>query len=100
MRSPRDHVRLRRVGRRRASAHFVAVLGPSWTGRTRLGLAVGRRVGGAVERNRVKRHVREWFRRSRATLPAAVDVVIIARQGAAECRGAEIAQELRKLLAC
>lgn len=100
LRSPRDYARLRRAGRRRAGAHFVAVVAPGRTGQTRLGLAVGRRVGGAVERNRVKRRVREWFRRSRCTLPAGVDLVIIARTGAADLPGPAVARELGRLLAC
>jgi len=53
-------------------------------GVTRLGLVVSRRVGGAVVRNRVKRVVREWFRRHRSLLPKGVDLVVIARSDAAD----------------
>jgi ribonuclease P protein component len=51
--------------------------------RSRLGLVVSRRVGGAVERNRVKRVVREWFRQNRTQLPFTADLVVIARKDAA-----------------
>lgn len=78
----------------------MVVTGEGWTPRTRLGMAVSRRVGGAVERNRVKRHIREWFRQSRCALPTGVDLVIIARRGAAALAGPEVAHELGKLLAC
>jgi len=47
------------------------------TGTTRLGLAVGKRVGNAVARNRWKRLLREAFRLSRAELPAGLDLVVI-----------------------
>lgn len=50
----------------------------------RLGLSVGRRVGGAVERNRVKRVLREQFASLQTGLPAGIDYVVIARPGAHE----------------
>jgi ribonuclease P protein component len=50
----------------------------------RLGLSVGKRVGGAVERNRVKRVLREEFSRMQPELTPGVDYVVIARPGAHE----------------
>jgi ribonuclease P protein component len=50
----------------------------------RLGLSVSRKVGGAVERNRVKRVLREQFATLADALPGGIDLVVIARPGCAE----------------
>jgi ribonuclease P protein component len=47
----------------------------------RLGLAVSRQLGGAVERNRLKRRLRAAFDELAAELPADHDYVLIARPG-------------------
>ena len=46
---------------------------------TRLGLSVGRKVGGAVDRNKVKRCLREAFWGLADRLPAGYDFVLVAR---------------------
>lgn len=48
----------------------------------RLGLSVGRRVGGAVDRTRVKRVLREAFWEEAQRLPEASDYVVVARPDA------------------
>lgn len=66
---------------------------------TRLGLTVSRRAAGkAVDRNRVKRRLRESFRRMHAELAPGYDIVVNARSGTARASYAQLAAELRKCL--
>jgi ribonuclease P protein component len=61
--------------------HFLVILKPNDLGITRLGLTVGKDRGGAIERNRIKRLLREFFRQARDKLPPSQDIIIIARKG-------------------
>ncbi len=64
----------------------------------KLGMTVSRKVGNAVVRNRIKRHVREFFRTHRALFCEPVDVAVIARTESAGLSGRECAVALRELL--
>lgn len=64
----------------RKNAGPLAVSGrPNELRHNRLGLSVSRRLGGAVERNRIKRRLREAFRLSQHQQPAGYDIVIVVR---------------------
>lgn len=82
--------RVYRQGRSKANRFLVLYAfpvdreGPSQREGPRLGLSVPRRVGGAVDRSRVKRVLREAFWAEAARLPERSDFVIVARP---EARG-------------
>ena len=84
----------RRQGRSVQSSHFTVCISTAPGPGSRLGLAVGRRVGTAVARNRIKRLVREVFRTSRHVIPPALDVVVTALPGAADLSAAEIRSQI------
>jgi ribonuclease P protein component len=65
----------------------------------RLGLSVGRRVGGAVDRNRVKRTLREAFWAEAERLPETSDYVVVARPDARELAEREGAAGMQGALA-
>ena len=93
--------RVFREGRSHASRQLIVYAFPNSESDTepRLGVSVGRKVGGAVQRNRVKRLLREAFGSVSGELPGGHDFVVVARPEAASFEGEEAVEAaLRELL--
>lgn len=77
----------------------MVIARPNEVGHPRLGLAVGvKAAGNAVNRNRIKRVVRDSFRRQRQDLPP-LDIVVNARGGARFSSNDQIAASVTALWA-
>jgi len=94
-----EFLRLSRAGRKSHTSHFVIIGKPNDKGESRLGITVSSRVGKAVVRNRIKRRLREFFRRHLREIAPAQDIVIIARKGAENLSLREVTGELKGVLA-
>jgi ribonuclease P protein component len=96
-----DFLRVRRLGIRFQTAHFVLYLArlPEQEA-ARLGSAVSRRIGNAVVRNRTKRRLRESFRCTlKRFLAPGSTIVVVAREGAAQLNTTEVTAEIQPALA-
>lgn len=75
----------------------MSVLHAAETGNIRLGVVTSRRVGKAVERNRMRRRLREIFRKRRGELRPGMWLVITAKPASGGADFAEIAEEWLRL---
>lgn len=116
LRRRRDFLRVQRSGAKHHTRFFLVFVAPSGLRRqgsgpasevvvleasglpgTRLGVTVTRKVGKAVKRNRIKRLVREAFRRERSALPDGLDMVWVAKRDAIDSSYEAVVHDLRTL---
>jgi ribonuclease P protein component len=86
-------------GRKFPSKHLILYIQNNGLDHSRLGLAVSRKVGNAVTRNRVKRRLREIFRMLLAEHPLCCDIVVVARSTAPEAEFLDLDRSIRRVFA-
>ncbi len=98
LRKNADFQRVRREGKSYAHPLVVLVVAPNQTGRVRVGVAAGKRIGNAVRRNRAKRRLREIMRPLLPCICPGYDLMLIARPPVAEAEFSQIRNAVVTLL--
>lgn len=100
-----EFLRVQAEGKRATSQHFVLLVaaqvpvtssrgrGAPGAASSRLGVVVTKKVGNAVQRNRIKRVCREVFRQWPGYVPDGIDLVVIARGPAHELAMRDVKRE-------
>jgi ribonuclease P protein component len=89
---------LYRTGRKHSNRYLTVYASPVRGRRGKVGIVAGKRVGKAVERNRVRRTLRETFRTNQNRVDASTDLVIVAKHPALELSRRELAEQLLHVL--
>ena len=95
----RQFLEVYRRGRKVRRPAFTVFGMPNDVGRCRIGLTVTRKVGGAVARNRIKRVLREAFRRHGMKLQRSMDLVFNAQRALLSMSAPHIEREFRGAIA-
>lgn len=98
IRKKRDYLVVYQQGVRRHSRYFTIIAHRNPSGMRRLGITVGKKVGSAVIRNKIKRLLREFFRLHKEQFPPAQDTVIMARGAIRSLNHQGLCLELESLL--
>jgi ribonuclease P protein component len=99
-----EFLRVQTRGRKHHTRNFLVFVAPRESCEasdllpTRLGITVTRKVGNAVERNHIKRLVREVFRRNHRRLAPGLDLVWVAKRTAKDLSLEQVQGDLTQLL--
>lgn len=90
IRKKKDFAGLYRDGSRYRGRYFNLVYRSNPLDHSRLAVVVSRKVGSAVERNKVKRRVRDLFRRNKGLLSEPTDLIVVARREIVDLKMSEL----------
>jgi ribonuclease P protein component len=92
-----DFERVYKKGRRQFAGHCTLFyLWRAESGGPRIGFTVGKALGGAVERNRIKRRLREAVRLNRLRVSSPVDIVVNPRKSVLTVKFSELEKEISR----
>ncbi len=93
-----DYLAAYKNGHKFGTKHFKITVLNNKRHFRRLGISISKKTGNAVQRNYVKRRLREYFRLNKNLFPCNSDIIITAKPGAADKNYNEIKLEFDRLL--
>ena len=87
-----------RKGRSRANKYFIMYAKKNGSDINRIGVSVSKKVGNSVVRHRIKRLIKESYRLHEKMFNSGLDIVVIARSGAADLGFHDVESALLHLL--
>ena len=97
LKSNRDFQKVYKSGKSFANKYLVMYVLENGTDSNRLGISVSKKVGNSVVRHRVKRLIKESYRLHEGIFNSGLDIVIVARPGAATVGYKEVESALLHL---
>lgn len=85
-------------GKSYANSHFVLFRAGGRSDRTRIGITTAKKIGGSVERNRMKRRVKEIVRSISENFEKGYDMVVVIRENAKDEEFTELKKKLIEVL--
>ena len=85
-------------GRSKANRFFIIYILKSGNDYNRIGVSVSKKVGNSVERHKIKRLVKESYRLHEKMFNSGLDIVVIARSGAADLNYKDVESALLHLM--
>ena len=98
LRKSTEFKRVRRFGKSYAHPFIVLIKHPNQEEKSRFGVAAGRSIGNAVERNRAKRRIREIIRPRISMIMDGWDIIILARRAIKDASYTELQSALDELI--
>jgi len=93
-----DFKRLYRTGLKKTNRYLTVYTSPVQGRQGKVGIVAGKRLGSAVERNRIRRILRETFRTSQHQISDQTDIAIVVKSPALDLPHHELAEQLLQLL--
>lgn len=92
-----EYLRLRKNSFKYVNKEFYLICKKNRLEYSRLGLTVSKKTGNAVKRNRIKRIIRDYYRRNKTLIKGNFDINIIAKQSAAGKTNKELFESLENV---